>query len=554
MKRISRLAILLGILAAIATGSFAGASTAAVAAPVGLHGFLLVASEPQTSTFNRTPSFAWKPLAGAFKYELQLSTSDTFHENGILYDASNLPTPVAAPTLTLPWITGSPHSLYARVRATFAGGRVSPWSADYGFDVVPSSVPTPLPSDPGLLRWTPVAGAEQYQVWISALEQQGNQTIVMNKFEQVNTNVLDEREYYAFHPTQQWIGSVQWRIRAVRMDLFGRNNGLPVATHGPWSPVYTSTNPDPTAGPITLGGTVSDTVSNGSPNSPSHALAPAFVWSGDEALDGTPAQFFRVYVFTDSACINRVWASATVASPAYAPRLGGPLAMPDGGNTQAAQTTFLPDGTETKDMTADFEAITPNEQLSPASSTTSLGGSTVKVSGFIGAPIDLWDLKWPSSGYYWTVIPVAWNAVAGKWQDLELAQDACAAGRVARFGISSQPSVTKNHAPFASGLSSTGKLVSATKTNTFYGEPLVAWTPAPDAWAYEVQWGKKAYPFTARGKQLTFNTSLVMPLKPGTWYYRVRGYDYNLPTGAQEMAWSAPVKVVVARPKFRIVG
>ena len=125
---------------------------------------------------------------------------------------------------------------------------------------------------------------------------------------------------------------------------------------------------------------------------------------------------------------------------------------------------------------------------------------------------------------------------------------------MARFGISSRPSVTKNHSPFASGLSSSGKLVSATKTSTFYGQPLVAWTPAPAAWAYEVQWAKTAYPFRPGGKRLTWDTAYVLPLKPGTWFYRVRGYDFNLPTGAQEMAWSQPVKLVVAAPKFRIVS
>jgi len=447
-----------------------------------------------------------------------------------------------------------PHALYARVRAYLPYGHTSPWSSNYGFDVVPPAPPTPMASDPGLLRWTPVDGADQYQVWIWA--RQGDETI-MNKYEQVNTNVLDEREFYAFHPDQNWIGTVHWRVRAVRVDVYARQNGLPVATHGAWSPWYTSSNPDPTTGPIQLEGTISDTISNGSPSSPAHALAPGFVWSGNEGLYGAPEKFFRVYVFTDSGCINRVWTSGTVASPAVAPRLNGPLAMPSGDDASvaAAQTTFLLDGKEEKDFTLDNEEITPTEQQDAAISTTSLGGAKgVSIDGFIGAPVDLWDVNWPESGYYWTVIPVAWNAVASKWQDTELAQDACAAGRVARFGISSQPSVTRNNHPFATGLSARGKLVSATKTNTFYGQPLVAWTPAPNAWPYEVQWAKKAYPFTARGKQLTWDTSIVLPLKPGTWYYRVRGYDYNLPSGSQEMGWSQPVKIVVARPHFHIGG
>src|SRR4051794_21984134 len=121
MKRFARLTILLGILVAAVVTPLAGASSAAVAAPVGLHGFMLRANEG-SSTFHRTPSFAWKPMSGALRYEFQLSTSQTFRENGILYDAKNLQTPVAAPTLTLPWITGLPHALYARVRAYFAYG------------------------------------------------------------------------------------------------------------------------------------------------------------------------------------------------------------------------------------------------------------------------------------------------------------------------------------------------------------------------------------------------------------------------------------------------
>ena len=53
---------------------------------------------------------------------------------------------------------------------------------------------------------------------------------------------------------------------------------------------------------------------------------------------------------------------------------------------------------------------------------------------------------------------------------------------------------------------------------------------------------------------LTLGTSTVLPLKPGTWYYRVRGFNYALPTGAQQMSWSDPAKIVVAKPRFRIVG
>ena len=50
-----------------------------------------------------------------------------------------------------------PHSLYARVRAITPAG-ATPWSANYGFDMVAPAAPSPLPSYPGVIRWTPLEG------------------------------------------------------------------------------------------------------------------------------------------------------------------------------------------------------------------------------------------------------------------------------------------------------------------------------------------------------------------------------------------------------------
>ena len=64
-----------------------------------------------------------------------------------------------------------------------------------------------------------------------------------------------------------------------------------------------------------------------------------------------------------------------------------------------------------------------------------------------------------------------------------------------RFGKSSEPTLVTGGAPFASGLSPKGRLVSAAgSSSSFYGAPLVAWTPALGADAYHVQWSKKRYP------------------------------------------------------------
>jgi len=154
---------LLPLVAVLALAGAAHAASAKTTAPLGLHGFVLRADEPRTTVFHATPSFAWKPVAGALRYEFQLSLSTTFHDNSVLYANDTLTTPVAAPGLTLPWITGNPHSLYARVRAITSTG-ATPWSAAYGFDVLPPPPPAPLGGAPGLLRWTAAPGAQAYPI------------------------------------------------------------------------------------------------------------------------------------------------------------------------------------------------------------------------------------------------------------------------------------------------------------------------------------------------------------------------------------------------------
>ncbi len=643
-----RIASLLALAVFAATAT---TSSAALSSPTGLHGFLLRADEPRDTSFTRTPSFAWNPVPGARTYQFQLSLSSTFRDNGIVYNDSTLTTPVSAPTLTLPWIS---DSLYARVRADL-GTDSTPWSSPFRFDVTPPPPPTPLPSYPGVLRWTPISGADGYQVWL----------IDTGKMEYVRTNVLDEREFYTLHQSAKWTGTVRWRVRAVRGDQFKqRVNGLPVSQTAAWSKIYSSSNPPMQTGPIRLIGTVSDVFSDGSSGSPPHEMTPAFLWQGNQTSYGATVDLYRVEVFTDKQCLNLVYTGAVVGSPAWAPRLNGTLSLPqDGPGLTSARGSYLGDGKESSSYTFDGQKLTPAEQQPQATPTTAVpgdvpafpgtsapgsttdpssggassssGGQGITVSGNLGPPVSLWDVDWPQSGYYWTVMPVAVagagtgtsvaspGAVKGatvipvldttgfvigdtisigkapnvdsgtitavgsgaitigtattlahaigdpvllaggsiQYVDAELAQDVCAnpATPPQRLGISSEPSLTSAQSPFATGLSSTGRLTSAAHTSKFYGQPLIAWTPAFNADIYEVQYSKKAYPFNAeidpRSKVkgfLTFSTSDVLPLSAGTWYYRVRGIDYNLPTGVQQMSWSDPEKLVVAPPTFKI--
>ena len=142
-----------------------------------------------------------------------------------------------------------------------------------------------------------------------------------------------------------------------------------------------------------------------------------------------------------------------------------------------------------------------------------------------GAPVDLWDTQWPTGRYYWTVVPVQYRVEVAPdadpsapppasppidYFDQDIPQDACAAGREASFGKVSEPAVTTDGRPYASGLSTKGRLLSAsTRRPVFASSPLVAWQPAVGASAYEVQWSKRAYPWRPEGNVFTFSTSVA---------------------------------------------
>jgi hypothetical protein len=122
-----------------------------------------------------------------------------------------------------------------------------------------------------------------------------------------------------------------------------------------------------------------------------------------------------------------------------------------------------------------------------------------------------------------------------------------------RFGKTTPPVITSSSRPFSSGLSPTGRLVSAGRpTPSFYGTPLVAWESVLGAQEYEIQWSKSANPWRPLGSLMTPATSSLLPLEPGTWYYRVRGYNHSFLKRPQ-MAWSTPAALKVSKPTFSVV-
>jgi hypothetical protein len=515
-------------------------------------------------------------------------------------------------------MTGNPYSLYAHVRAVTRKGAQS-WSAPFGFNMRWSTVPTPMtPAYPGLLRWTPVAGANAYMVWL----------IDAGHSFTTRSNMADEREYYTLHQGPAFSSVVHWRVRPMRWLYGETQNGVPSVSYGPWSPIYTSYNPPFATGPLKAVSTVSNVVSDAA-HVRSHEVMPAFIYQGNTSIWNTTEELYRVEVFTDEDCLNVVFRGAMTGAPAYVPRPTGPLGLPsDVTSVSAARSVYLKDGPEPDSYTYDGIQTKTNESDTPSGppETNHTGlppGQVVK-----GAKVDLWDSNWAGGRYYWTVMPIdivpqdeitttltspalagdkqinvtdGGGIVAGdtlrigdppgelaivasasgnvitlvsglgathlpgeivdrlaggvNYEESELTQDACASGRRLAFSKSSEPAVTGAASPYASGLSPNGKLGAARGSKpSFYGQPLVAWQPAAGADQYEVQWSRKLYPWRTAGSQITWGTSMTLPLKPGTWYYRVRGLDFFMVGSKPQMSWSNPVRLLVTKPRFRVVG
>jgi len=386
------------------------------ATPSALRPFLLSPGEAPTHTFPRTPSFAWNPVRNAAFYEFELATSDTFNEGQIVFATNTLKAPTVSIPVALPWLTGRPYALYAHVRSIAPSGATSPWSTPFGLNMRWSAVPTKLPGKeyPGLVQWTPVDGASAYDVWFDE----------PNKIIRTKTDAADEREYYTLHQLSPWHDVVHWRVRAVRKTYGDLPNRLPTVTYGPWSALQTSVNPPFATGPLHDVAAVSDTTTTDTTPTV-HKLTPAFAFAGNQVtanpdIPGKPADLYRVYVFSDSDCVNVVFKGALVGSPAYAPRMTGPLQLPtQAGTLFLSAQGYLGDGLEGKTFMADSSRIQttesdkpqippstpptvpdPSETAPPPEATQPLPGTPVET----GAPVDLWDSGWPNGRYYWTVV------------------------------------------------------------------------------------------------------------------------------------------------------
>ena len=237
-----RLAVIALALFAVAGTTLAGAATHIPAAPKNVRAFLLRPDETTTHVFSRTPAFAWSPVSGARCYQVEVGTSKTFTENSLIW--SNVPyvaghhtscptVPAMSIDTALPWFTGVPYALYVHVRAVTAARR----------DQVELGVRVQRPLDgrpeaDGQPARSRAVDAHRRRDRIPGLVPGHGHAARDDEHQR-------RRRARVLHVPHRPVvdAAVHWRVRAVR-QVFGQiPNGLPAVSYGPWSPVYTSTNP-----------------------------------------------------------------------------------------------------------------------------------------------------------------------------------------------------------------------------------------------------------------------------------------------------------------------
>jgi hypothetical protein len=610
----ARVRLTAAVFAVLAVALPAQSAFGATKSPQELRGFMLRATEPVVHTFSRTPSFAWSPVAGAKSYEFQLGTSKDFNENGIVWETEGVKSPAVAIPISLPWITGKPYSLYAHVRAVTRKGATA-WSAPFGFNMRWSTLPVPLtPSYPGLLRWTNVPGASGYQLWLidtgkwfttrsNQADEREYYTFHQNPaFSGVvhwrvratrwlygeTANGLPSVSYGPWSPIYSsynppfpvgplalkatvsnvvsdaaraqaheimpafvyggdtWMGKPE---ELYRVEVFTDEDCLNVVFRGAivGSPAYV---PRPT-GPLALPTDVDGITAARTAFLPSGTEPDSYTYDGI-SVKGTESSAAPAPGDSHTSLPPSITVTGAHVDLWDSDWPGGRYywtVMPiEAVPAQQVETTLAaPVAAGAKDI------FVANATGIKAGDTLHVGTvpENAVVEGVAGNDI---TLAAGVAAFHSSGEPVVRPAGRVTYQEPELTQESCAAGRVLAFGKSSEPVVTGQTSPFVSGLSPDGKLVAAAGSQPrFYGQPLVAWQPAVAADQYEVQWSHTRYPWKTAGTQQTWGTSFTLPLTPGTWFYRVRGLDSLMIGKKPQLSWSDPVKLVVTKPRFRVV-
>ena len=433
------------------TGVGAGArSTAAPAAPQGLRAFLLRPSEAVTHEFERTPSFsvAARPRRHPLRVRALARHADASTEARRRSGRTRkLKTPAESrvhPGRALPWMTGNP---YARLRARprdHAQRASARGARSFGFNIRWCERPAADLTDriPGMSRWS--VGRRRDELSGLVL---GDRKIVGMTTRTPSTIASSTRS--TSRPRSHGLGQLarpcraqplrQDPVRACRRQRTARGarstrRANPALARRRRRAVARRGRHDGRATPRRRS---------------LHELTPGFAFGGDTALrcnGGTPADLYRVYVFSDSDCVNVIHRGSIVGIAGLCPAHdrvaeaaaddhgrdhGSSAYLEDlqGANRAAAVHVRLGEGHEHGERPGAGEAGGDARSRDRAIALPARRPRTTRRTRrpkrpvaardpeSTGAPVDLWDSGWPNGRFYWTVVPVRFETADAEADD-----------------------------------------------------------------------------------------------------------------------------------------
>ncbi|MEW6582523.1 MAG: hypothetical protein AB1416_07170 [Actinomycetota bacterium] len=490
---------------------------------------------PSVTQVDVQPYLSWTALPGATEYDVQIASGDQFATP--VFNASH----AHAAFLTPGVFTVLPDDSYQwRVRARDPKANPGPWSQPVAFTKAWYQAQPTAPADGAAtsnvyLRWSPVAGAEKYEVQITSQQHTWTGTPLKISAETTNT---------AYVPTFQdekakglLYGQIWWRVRPVV-------NG----TYGGWSAPRLINYQAPTS---------TTAVAQLTPATDSDsALTPQLEWT-----PVTGAAMYRVDIATDplfhnivesAITTNQAWASRTPlpdnqVSTGYYWRvvwgsgtvLENPAWMVDEATVPTddfkKQTSIVLGSGATGELTQppllSWSAVSgaPKYELelsqNPLFEVSSLGGAEVD-------RVKLYALGVMPG----THMPNAKHLGDGTWHWRVRAVDGGDAGQtwspVGKFTLTSPRPAASTPAD----------------GDTVVGAPLMRWSAVAQACGYEVQVGDTPTLTDAATKVATAQTALVLTAKDitktGPWYWRVRA-DF---CDEQKGQWSPTRSFTSVRP------
>lgn len=456
------------------------------------------------------PYLSWNPVAGAKSYDVEVSPGDQF--NNVVFAGRNIKQPFASPGV----VGALPDDTYSwRVRARDPNDNPGPWTTATDFTRAWTS---PTQTSPAfnattsnlLFQWTPVDGAERYDIQV---------TSVAHTYAGTALKIAGSTSGTSFVPTfaeertrNMVVGNLWWRVRPVIDGVPGTWTGeFPVNWTAPTPlgavPALSSTGDTDTGIPTVM----SWTPVNG-----------ATIYRVDIAADPQFNTVLESRVTTNTSWVSRnplpdnqtgtgyywrvIWGTGTDEEPTWAVYEGDPIVPTAQFRKQTRVTLSSPANGGVVD-TPPLLSWSPvpgiakfDVELSPDGQFASGTTRKARIFGFGGVPGSIADdeSRLPEGTWSWRVRAVDGGNAGQTWS------------KVGSFSLNSPRPTQKAPNDGAAVVYS----------------PLMTWTPVPGALAYDVQVSRDPGFGASAALLQTAQTAMVPPREqittPGVHYWRVR--------------------------------